>query len=62
MIHIEITPNNEATNGRANVLIEGDLGNIYRELALAVKLISDNEELEISVDEVFEMIKESMSE
>jgi len=57
MVYIEINRDN-----KAKVDLRGNLGNIYSELALAVKLIADNKELEISIDEVFEMIKDSIAD
>lgn len=57
MVYIEINRDN-----KAKVDLRGNLWTIYSELALAVKLIADNKELEISIDEVFEMIKDSIAD
>ena len=57
MIFIEIDENK-----KAKVDLRGNLGIIYSELALAVKLIADNEELEIGVDDILELIRDSIDD
>ena len=42
------------------VTIEGCLGQIWAELGLVIKKIADDGNLEMSVDEVFDAIKESI--
>lgn len=58
MIHIEY----DEINDKAKVQIEGNLGLIYAELGLIIKSISNQEDLEMTVDDVLDMIKESINE
>ena len=56
MIHVEY----DETNNKVKLQIEGCLGQIWAELGLVIKKIADYGNLEMSVDEVFDAIKESI--
>lgn len=56
MIHVEY----DETNDKAKLQIEGCLGQIWAELGLVIKKIADDETLEMSIDDVFDSIKESI--
>ena len=47
---------------KAQVSVEGNLGQIYAEMALVVKMISDNKDLEMTPGDVLEMIGEAIEE
>lgn len=47
-------------NDKAKLQIEGHMGQIWAELGLIIKKIADDENLEMSIDEVFDSIKESI--
>ena len=56
MIHVEY----DETNDKAKLQIEGCLGQIWAELGLVIKKIADDETLEMSIDDIFDSIKESI--
>lgn len=56
MIHVHY----EEMTDKASMKVEGSLGQIYAELAIVIKAISNQKELELSVDDVFDMIKDSI--
>lgn len=56
MIQVEY----DETNNKAKIQVEGHLGCIFAELGLVIKEIADDENLEISVDDVFNAIRESI--
>lgn len=56
MIHVEY----DEINNRAKSTIQGSLGLIYAELGLAICLIADNEDLEMTTDDVIDCIKEAI--
>ena len=56
MIHVEY----DETNDKAKLQIEGCLGQIWAELGLVIKKIAEDETLEMSIDDVFDSIKESI--
>lgn len=56
MVHVEY----DEIKDRAKSTIEGSLGLIYAELGLAICLIADNEELEMTTDDVIDCIKEAI--
>ena len=56
MIHVEY----DETNDKAKLQIEGCLGQILAELGLVIKKISDDETLEMSIDDIFDSIKKSI--
>lgn len=58
MIYVEY----DETQGKVKMEMSGCLGQIYAELGVVIKAIVTDETLEISVDEVFDMIKESINE
>lgn len=58
MIRVEI---NESTN-KVSLTMEGNLGVIYQELALAVLKIAEQKDLEMTTDDVIDMIKEQIEE
>ena len=56
MVYVEY----DKTNDRAKSTIEGSLGLICGELGLAICLIADNKELEMTTDDVIDCIKEAI--
>lgn len=56
MIHIEY----DEINDKAKLEIEGCLGLIYAELGLVVLKIAENEDLEMTTDDVIEQIKDAI--
>lgn len=56
MIHVEY----DETNDKAKLQIEGCLGQIWAELGLVITKISGDETLEMSIDDIFDFIKESI--
>lgn len=56
MIHVEY----DETNDKAKLQIEGYSGQILAELGLVIKKISDDETLEMSIDDIFDSIKKSI--
>ena len=58
MIHVEY----DEINDKAKLEVEGHVGLIYAELGLIIKSISNQEDLEMTVDDVLDMIKESINE
>lgn len=58
MIHVEY----DETNDKAKLHIEGCLGQILAELGLVIKKISDDETLEMSIDDIFDSIKKSIEQ
>jgi hypothetical protein len=56
MIHIEY----DEIHDKAKVQIEGNLGLIYAELGLVVLKIAENEDLEMTTDDVIEQIKDAI--
>ena len=56
MIHVEY----DETNNKVKLQIEGCLGQIWAELGLVIKKISDDETLEMSIDDIFDSIKKSI--
>lgn len=53
MIHVEY----DEINDKAKLQVEGLLGLIYAELGLVVLKIAENEDLEMTTDDVIEQIK-----
>ncbi len=58
MIHVKW----DETRDKTEMEINGCLGQICAELGLVIKVISINKEVDISVDEMFCMIKKSINE
>ncbi len=56
MIHVEY----DEINDKAKMQIEGNLGLIYAELGLVVLKIAENEDLEMTTDDVIEQIKDAI--
>ena len=56
MIHIEY----DETNDKAKLQIDGCLGQIWAELGHVITKISGDETLEMSIDDIFDSIKESI--
>ncbi len=56
MIHIEY----DEINDKAKLKIEGHLGLIYAELGLVILKIAENEDLEMTTDDVIEQIKDAI--
>jgi hypothetical protein len=56
MIHVEY----DEINDKAKIQIEGNLGLIYAELGLVVLKIAENEDLEMTTDDVIEQIKDAI--
>ncbi|MDY0320400.1 MAG: hypothetical protein RBR23_01580 [Arcobacteraceae bacterium] len=53
MIHVEL----DETTDRAILSLEGHLGLVYAELALVIRTIADNKELDCTVDEIIDCIR-----
>lgn len=58
MVHVEY----DEINDKAKIQIEGNLGLIFSELGLVILSISANKDLEMSIDNVFECIKEAIED
>ncbi len=56
MIHVEY----DEINDKAKLEVEGCLGLIYAELGLVVLKIAENEDLEMTTDDVIEQIKDAI--
>ena len=56
MIHVEY----DEINDKAKMQIEGNLGLIYAELGLVVLKIAENEDIEMTTDDVIEQIKDAI--
>ena len=56
MIHVEY----DEINDKAKLEVEGHLGLIYAELGLVVLKIAENEDLEMTTDDVIEQIKDAI--
>lgn len=58
MIHVEY----DEIDDKAKMRVEGSLGQIYAELGLIIKSISNQEDLEMTVDDVLDMSKVNINE
>lgn len=56
MIHVQY----DEINDKAKLKVEGCLGLIYAELGLVVLKIAENEDLEMTTDDVIEQIKDAI--
>lgn len=56
MIHVEY----DEINDKVKLEVEGHLGLIYAELGLVVLKIAENEDLEMTTDDVIEQIKDAI--
>lgn len=56
MIHVEY----DEINDKAKLEVKGHLGLIYAELGLVVLKIAENEDLEMTTDDVIEQIKDAI--